>query len=99
MGDVASPPSFDVTTTLRDLVLPQITSCYLDAVAASPGLHGKMLVSFDVNNQGTVTSAMETKSTVNSPTLSACIKSALLATVFPKPGGTATVNVPLVFRP
>jgi len=99
MGDVASPPTFDVTPTLRDLVLPQITSCYSDALAASPGLHGKMVLSFEVNEKGAVTSATETKSTTNSAPLFACIKSAVIATAFPKPPGTATINVPLVFRP
>jgi TonB family protein len=99
IGDVASPPNFDVTGTLRELVLPQLTSCYSDALAASPGLHGKMVLSFEVNEQGVVTSATELKSTTNSPSLFACIKAAVIATAFTKPGGTATVNVPLVFRP
>ncbi len=58
-----------------------------------------MVVSFEVSEQGVVTSATETKSTTNNAPLFACIKSALIATTFPKPGGTATVNVPLVFRP
>jgi TonB family protein len=99
MGEVVSPANFNVTSTLNDLVLPQLTSCYTDALAATPGLHGKMLVSFNVSEQGVVTSATETKSTTNNPALFACIQAALIATTFPKPGGTATVNVPLVFRP
>lgn len=99
IGDIASPATFDVASTLSTLVLPQIQSCYETALATTPSLHGKMLVSFDVNGQGAVTSASETKSTTNNPPLFACIKSALTATAFPKPPGTATVTMPLVFRP
>jgi len=78
--------------------LPKFQQCYADAAKKNPNLRGKMLVRFVVNEAGVLTNVEEASSTTKDPALFACIKSAISAITFPKPGGVATVTLPLKFR-
>ena len=98
LGEIFGPATFDVKTTLTKAI-PDFRSCYVASLRASPGLHGKMTVSFVADESGKVTRVDPVKSTTNDPPLFECVKRVLLATTFPKPGGIATVTVPLKFRP
>ena len=76
-----------------------MVNCYNQARATNPSLHGKLRVRIVVNEGGTVINVdAEPGGTANDPTLVSCIGTAARAARFPKPGGTATVSVPLVFR-
>ena len=99
IGDIVSPKSFDPKSTLVSLE-PQFIACYNQARATTLGLHGKVKLLIHVNEGGTCVGVdAEPGGSANDPALVACLGDALKAAHFPKPGGSATVIAPLVFRP
>jgi outer membrane biosynthesis protein TonB len=73
--------------------------CYQRARARNPSLHGKLKLRIVVNEAGAVQSVHgEPGGSADDPALVACIGDAMKEAKFPKPGGTATIVVPLVFR-
>jgi hypothetical protein len=98
IGEIAAPKSFDPKSSVVSLQ-PQLLACYNQARATNPSLRGKLKVRFVVNEAGTVINVdAEPGGTASDEGLVSCISSAARAAHFPKPAGTATVLVPLVFR-
>lgn len=100
VGDINAPPTFDPKPTIVALK-PQLLGCYNQARAGNPSLHGKLTVRILVNEAGVGLSAeADPGGHAYDPVLVKCIDGVVKAGVkFPKPGGTATVSAPLVFRP
>jgi TonB family protein len=99
IGDIVSPKSFDPKSTLVSLE-PQFIACYNQARATTLGLRGKVKLLIHVNEGGTCVGVdAEPGGSANDPGLVACLGDAMKAAHFPKPGGSATVIAPLVFRP
>jgi hypothetical protein len=98
IGEIAAPKNFDPKPTV-EAMKPQLLDCYNQARATNAGLHGKLKVRVVVNEAGTVINVdAEQGDTANDATLVSCISTAARQVHFPKPGGTATLLVPLVFR-
>lgn len=97
IGDITSPSTFDPKSLLDD-ALPRLRECYAAALKVTPSLHGKMMVRVVVNEAGKVTNVEEDKSTTKDAGLFECVKTALSPIAFPKPGGMATILVPLKFK-
>jgi hypothetical protein len=100
VGDINAPKGFNPKPVVESMK-PQLVGCYNKARATHPELHGKITLQIQINEAGAVLS-------VEAPpgghaydaTLVACIGDAMKADAhFPKPGGAAIVNAPLVFRP
>jgi hypothetical protein len=99
IGDIVSPKSFDPGPVLLSLQ-PEFLACYNQARIAVPALHGKLKLRIHVNEAGTVVGVdAEPGGKADDPALVGCLGDAMKATHFPKPGGSATVIAPLVFRP
>ncbi len=99
IGEIAAPKAFDPKPTVVSLQ-PQLLACYNQARADTPGLHGKLKVRVVVNEAGTVINVDEEPGgTASNAEMLSCISSATRVVHFPKPAGTATIVVPLVFRP
>jgi hypothetical protein len=98
IGDIIGPPTFDAKTTM----LAQksgLLRCYNETRSLIPGLHGKVTLSLQINEGGAVTQTdAKPGGTANDPGLLGCIGDLMKTVTFPRPGGTATVTVPLVFR-
>jgi hypothetical protein len=93
-----APKHFDPKPTL-DSLSPDLVGCYQRARARSPSLHGRLNLRVVVNEAGAVQSVQgEPGGSANDPALVACIGDAMKQASFPKPGGMATIVVPLVFR-
>ena len=98
IGDVVGPPTFDAKTTLTALK-PAFLHCYNETRILIPDLHGKLTLRLRLNEAGSVTATeSEPGGRANDPGLLGCIGDAMKTATFPKPGGTATITVPLVFR-
>ncbi len=99
IGEIAAPKKFSPGPTLAALV-PDLLTCYNRARAAIPALRGKLNLRVIVSEVGATQGvAAEPGGGANDPTLVSCIGDALKGAAFPKPGGTAILIVPLVFRP
>jgi hypothetical protein len=99
VGEITSPKTFNPGTTVSGLV-PDMLSCYRQIRASVPSLHGKVKLRVVVNEVGAAQSvAAEPGGSANDPALVSCLGEAMKGAAFPKPGGTAIVIVPLVFRP
>jgi hypothetical protein len=100
VGDIAAPKGFNPKPTV-DAFRPQLVDCYNKARASHPDLHGKLTLHIQVNEAGAVLSVdADPGGHAFDPSLVSCISDAMKAGAhFPKPGGTAIVNAPLVFRP
>ncbi len=99
VGDVVAPPSFDPKSTL-DSAKPRLLSCYNQVRQTNTSLHGRLKLRINVNEAGTVLRVdAEEGGSANDPALTSCVGDAIKALRFPKPGGMATILVPLVFRP
>lgn len=100
VGDINAPRSFDPKPTLVALA-PRLLGCYNQARTGNPSLHGKLTVRIVVNEAGMGLSAdAEPGGHAYDPVLVKCIDGLVKDGVkFPKPGGTATISAPLVFRP
>ena len=99
LGEIAAPKGFDPTPTLVALQ-PKLVACYNQARASNSSLHGKVKLRVEINEVGSVLSvSSEAGGSANDPTLVACVGDGIKAVSFPKPRGTATLIVPMVFRP
>jgi hypothetical protein len=100
VGEINAPKSFNPRPTLEALST-QLVDCYNKARAADAALRGKVTLQINVNEAGAVLSVDAAPGGhANSPSLVMCINDLMKASAhFPKPGGMATVNAPLVFRP
>jgi hypothetical protein len=99
IGDPGGPPSFNAKGVLEG-ARPEMVACYRQARQSVPDLHGKLKLLVTVDEGGAVTAVgAEPGGSANVPALVTCLQDALKAVKFPKPGGTAIVTAPLVFRP
>jgi hypothetical protein len=99
VGDVVAPPSFDPKPTL-DVAKPELLVCYNLARQNNSSLHGKLNLRIHVNEAGAVLLVdAEPGGSASDPTLVSCMGDAFKLLRFPKPGGMATLVVPLVFHP
>jgi|HubBroStandDraft_3_1064219.scaffolds.fasta_scaffold458471_1 hypothetical protein len=99
IGDIASAKSFDPKPVVV-AVQQQLLDCYNKARGANPELRGKLRMRVVVNDAGVVVSATpEPGDLAKDDGLTSCISDVAKATHFPKPGGMATVTLPLLFRP
>ncbi|HEY3819890.1 MAG TPA: AgmX/PglI C-terminal domain-containing protein [Polyangiaceae bacterium] len=100
IGEINAPKSFNPRPSIEALS-SQLVDCYNKARAADPDLRGKVTLQINVNEAGAVLSVDAAPGGhANSPSLVMCISDMMKASAhFPKPGGMATVNTPLVFRP
>jgi hypothetical protein len=98
VGDVLAPKGFDPNPTIVRLK-PKLLGCFNEVRVERPTLHGKLRLRIQVNEAGTVIGVdAEEGGSANDPALVACLGTALREERFPKPGGTATIVAPLVFR-
>ncbi len=102
IGDINAPKNFNPKPTILKMQ-QQLVDCFNQARAAHPDLRGKVTLRITINEAGAV-NGVEADPTAgghaNDPALVSCIESAMKdGAHFPKPGGTATVVAPLVFRP
>jgi len=100
IGEIRSSKTFDPRPTLEGFG-SQLVDCYDKARATHPELRGKLTLHVNVNEAGAVLSVDAAPGGhANDPTLVACINDTMKdGAHFPRPGGMATVNAPLVFRP
>lgn len=79
----------------------KIRYCYERELVKQPKLAGKVVTSFVVSAQGSVSSATVKKSTLGSKGAEQCIVSALKRMKFPKPngGGIVMITYPFIFSP
>jgi hypothetical protein len=98
IGEIAGTPKFDPKSTLEGLK-PQLLDCYQRARVTAPALRGKLTLHITVNEAGAVT-RVDGQGPANDAGFVGCLGDALKAGgPFPRPGGTAVVTAPLVFRP
>lgn len=99
IGEIAAPKKFNPAPTMAALQ-PDLLGCYRKARAAVPTLRGKLKLRVIVNETGAAQSiAAEPGGGANNPALVSCLGDAIKTASFPKPGGTAILIVPLLFRP
>jgi|GEM_PF-1622229 len=99
VGQIIAPKGFDPNPVV-DAMKPRMLECFNEARATNPDLHGKLTLHVQVNEAGKVLSVdADQGGRAYDPALVACIDDAMKARAhFPKPGGMATINVPLVFH-
>jgi hypothetical protein len=98
-GDIASAKSFDPKPVITSLQ-QQFLDCYNKSRGANPELRGKLRLRLVVNDTGTVVNVQPEEGGLSTETaLIACLGDAAKSGHFPKPGGMATVTVPMLFRP
>ncbi len=80
-------------------ILAQIKSCYERQLRSNSGLEGKVVIKFLIEDQGRVRQAKTKSSTLNDPTVEACVASRIREQRFPDPpaGTVAEVDYPFVF--
>ena len=99
VGEIPSTKKFDPKGAVEG-AKPAMLDCYNKARAGSPALSGKLKLLIVVNAAGNVLKVdADPGGSADNAILLACIGEALKAVTFPKPGGLATIAVPLVFRP
>jgi hypothetical protein len=102
VGDISAPKGFDPKPTIVKMQ-QQLVDCFNQARASHPELRGKVTLRITINEAGAVNVVEADPNAgghANDPTLVSCIGDAMKQSAhFPKPGGTATVVAPLVFRP
>jgi hypothetical protein len=100
IGDIAGTKKFDPKAAVTGLQQPML-DCYNKARGAKPALHGKLKLRVVVNDTGTAVNVTPDPADElgKDETLVTCLSDALHTAHFPKPGGMATVTVPLLFRP
>jgi hypothetical protein len=99
VGEIMAPKTFKPGPTLAALV-PDMVACYRKARGSVPSLRGKLKLRVVVSETGAAQAvAAEAGGGANDPALVSCLDEAFKGATFPKPGGTAILLVPLVFRP
>lgn len=79
--------------------LQQVRACYERTLLKEPGLAGKLIIEWNIDGSGSVTSYKIKSSTMQSATVGECIEDALKSWKFPKPdGGEVVVSYPFIFN-
>ncbi len=80
-------------------IINQIKSCYERQLRVTSGLEGKVVIQFEIEEQGRVRSAKSVSSTLNNSTVENCVAARIKETRFPEPppGTVAVVDYPFVF--
>ena len=80
--------------------IQQIQACYETQLAKKPSLAGKVIIQWIIDEEGAVTTAVTTDSTLNSSATEDCLVQLVSKWRFPKPdGGTVVVKYPFIFSP
>jgi hypothetical protein len=75
-------------------------ACYQTELNRSPGIGGKLVVSFQIGGDGIVKSAkVGGASSMRNEAVEGCVKSNIMRLKFPAKGGLANVNYPFLFQP
>ncbi|MBT8331512.1 MAG: AgmX/PglI C-terminal domain-containing protein, partial [Deltaproteobacteria bacterium] len=78
--------------------LDEITYCYETALISNPSLKGKITMEWKIRMSGGVGEVRIKSSTIKSPEIYGCIKSAIKTWQFPKPvGNEVVVSYPFIF--
>jgi hypothetical protein len=78
--------------------LDEITYCYETALISNPSIKGKITMEWKILMSGTVGEIRIKSSTVKSPEIYGCIKSAIKTWQFPRPtGNEVVVSYPFIF--
>jgi hypothetical protein len=78
--------------------LDEITYCYETALISNPSIKGKITMEWKIRMSGAVGEVRIKSSTVKSPEIYGCIKSAIKTWRFPKPvGNEVVVSYPFIF--
>ncbi len=80
-------------------ILNQIKSCYERELRVKKGLEGKVVIQFEIMEQGRVRSAKTKNSSMGSATVESCVAARIKEARFPEPpaGTIAVVDYPFVF--
>jgi hypothetical protein len=82
-----------------DALQSQMLDCYNEVLANNPSVHGKLALRVQVNEAGAAIAVDAAPGgSAADPALVACLATVIKGTTFPKPGGLATVLVPMVFH-
>ncbi len=100
IGDIAGTKKFDPKAAVNG-IQQSMLDCYNKARGAKPALHGKLKLRVVVNDTGAAVNVTPDPADElgKDETLISCLSDAFHQAKFPKPGGMATVTVPLLFRP
>ena len=92
----------DIDATIKT-AMPNIQTCYENALATNPDLSGTVLLKFVIGKDGTVSSSepKEEQTTLKSAEVIECISAEMKNIQFPAPkgGGVVIVSFPFVFQP
>jgi outer membrane biosynthesis protein TonB len=80
-------------------ILSQIRACYEKQLRLNPTLSGKVVITFEIAEQGRVTSAVPKSSSLPDPEVGRCVAARIKSQRFPEPpaGTIAVVDYPFVF--
>ena len=80
-------------------ILSQIRSCYEKRLRLNPTLGGKIVITFEIAEQGRVTASNPKSNTLADPEVGSCVAARIKAQRFPEPpaGTIAVVDYPFVF--
>jgi len=103
MGQAVVRGALD-TSLIRRIVrlhFNEVRFCYSKELQSTPGLQGRVVVQFVISEQGAVTTAVISQSTLGSPAVEQCVAQAAKRWTFPMPrgGGIVVVNYPFTFQP
>ena len=100
IGDIAGTKKFDPKATVNG-IQQSLLDCYNKVRGGKPALHGKLKLRVVVNDTGSEVNVTPDPADElgKEDALVSCLSDAFHQAHFPKPGGMATVTVPLLFRP
>lgn len=80
-------------------IISQIRACYEKKLRTNPSLGGKLVITFEIAEQGRVSSAKTKSNTLGDPEVGQCVADRIQAQRFPEPpaGTIAVVDYPFVF--
>ncbi len=80
-------------------ILNQIKGCYERQLSMKPGLEGKVVIQFEIMEQGRVRSSKTRSTTMNDAAVESCVAARIRDARFPEPptGTIAVVDYPFVF--
>lgn len=80
-------------------ILSQLKSCYERQLRVDSALEGKVVIQFEIAEQGRVRSAMTKSTSLNNTTVESCVAARIREARFPEPptGTIAVVDYPFVF--
>ena len=81
-------------------ILSQIKSCYERQLRSNSSLEGKVVIQFEIEEQGRVRIAKTKTSSINDTTVESCVASRIREQRFPEPppGTVAVVDYPFIFN-